>query len=159
MKQLNIIAACSENRVIGRAGRLPWKINEDWNYFIRKTKGGTIIFGRKAFEEFGYPFSGSQTIVLTHNHEWRCKDVIVATSLQDALNRAQELGNEIWIGGGQHVYEETITMADTLYLTVIHAEVEGDVYFPVWDSFFTKTISRHESRNDDFRYTFFVFAK
>ena len=110
MKQLNIIAACSENRVIGRAGRLPWKINEDWNYFIRKTKGGTIIFGRKAFEEFGYPFSGSQTIVLTHNHEWRCKDVIVATSLQDALNRAQELGNEIWIGGGQHVYEETITM-------------------------------------------------
>ena len=158
-KQLNIIAACSENRVIGRAGKLPWKINEDWNYFLDQTKGGNIIFGRKAYEEFGHPFPERQTIVLTRNQEWKSKDVIVATSLQEALDRAQELEGEIWISGGQHEYEQAMPLADTLYLTIIHTEVEGDAYFPAWDTFFPKTISQNESRNDDFRYTFFVFEK
>ncbi len=159
MKQLNIIAACSENRVIGRAGKLPWKITEDWNYFLNQTKGGTLIFGRKAFEEFGHPFPDRQTIVLTRNREWTSKDIIVATSLQEGLDTAQKLEGEIWISGGQHVYEQAMPMADKLYLTLIHAEVEGDAFFPAWDSFFPKTISQCASRNDNFRYTFFVFEK
>ena len=158
-KPLNIIVACSENRVIGRSGKLPWKIAEDWNYFLIQTKGGIVVFERKAFEEFCHPFLQCETIVLTRNQNWKSKGVIVAASLEEGINKAQELEGRIWISGGQHVYEQAMPMADTLYLTLVHAEVEGDAFFPAWESYFPKIISQKKSRDDNFRYTFFVLSK
>ncbi len=159
MKPLNIIVACAVNRVIGRAGKLPWKIPEDWDYFLKQTKGGTVIFGRKTFEEFNHPFPECRTVVLTRNPDWKSEGVIVAPSLEEGIDKAQAFDGEIWISGGQQVYEQAISLADTLYLTLVHDEVQGDAFFPAWETYFPKIISQNESSNENYRYTFIIIEK
>lgn len=132
MSKIILIAALSENRVIGKDnGGLPWHIPEDLEHYTSTVSGGTVIYGRVTFEGAGK--NGENTIVLSTNDDWSNEDdnVYHASNTREALEIAEELKPEnIYIGGGQRVYEEYLDIADEMVLSHIHGEYEGTVYFP-----------------------------
>ena len=160
LKPLNIIVACAENRVIGRAGRLPWSIPEDFSSLQKKTLGNIVVLGRVCFQSWPSAMPGRQPIVLTRDTSLAKPGVRVASSLPVALAIADELPGEIYICGGQRVYEETMLMAEKpvrpirLHLTLVHADVPGDRFFPDWTHLSWRELSRRESGDANYRYTF-----
>lgn len=156
---LNVIVACGRGRVIGKNGRLPWKIKEDWEYFLRVTKTGTLVMGRRCFAEMGSYTRERNVIALSRNPDVDFSGVRKACSLREALKIAEKDDGDIWICGGRKVYEEALPLADRLYLTFIDANFDGDVFFPPWEDLFTKEISKRESIDSGYRLTFLILAK
>lgn len=161
-RAFNLIVACSENRVIGRNGQLPWRIPEDWQHFRKQTSGSTVVLGRISFESWRSVLENDRTaIVLTRNRALARDRVQVACSLTEALSLAETLPPEIYVCGGQRIFEEAILRpeAQRLYLTEIHAQIEGDRSFPEWRGIFTKVISLRESADQNYRYSFSVLER
>ncbi len=125
-----IIAAVARNGVIGVGGDLPWRISEDLARFKRLTMGNALVMGRRTFESIGHPLPGRTNIVLTRRDRWSSEGVSVATSLEEALALAAEDGLDVYVAGGAEVYETALDLADTLELTEVDAEPEGDTWFP-----------------------------
>ena len=156
-KPLQLIVACAENRVIGRARKLPFHIPEDKAWFQEKTAGQTVVLGRICFETWPKVLAdGRQPVVITRDASLASDRVRVAASVTDALTIAQTLPGEIMICGGQRIFEETLPLADRILLTLVHAEVPGDTYFPEWRHLPWREITRRESSDDHYRYTFSV---
>ncbi len=132
---LSIIAAISENSVIGREGGLPWRLPADLRHFAALTTGHCIIMGRKTFQAIGRQLPGRTSIVLTRAGDVALPDgVITVGSLEEALCVAAANGdNEPFIIGGETLYRESLPLADRLYITVVHEEVFGDAHFPEID--------------------------
>jgi len=130
--KISVIAAMSQNRIIGRDGALPWHLPTDLARFKSITTGHTVIMGRKTFESVGQPLPNRRTIVITRNNDYQCAGVLIAHSLDEALNHAAR-EDEIFILGGEAVYRIALPRADRLYLTIIHATIEGDTHFPPFD--------------------------
>lgn len=128
---VSLIAAMSTHRVIGRAGALPWKLPDDMKFFMRTTTGHTIIMGRKTWESFpgGKPLPNRRHIVITRQAGYVAEGAEVVATLDEAIELAADDGEVFVIGGGQ-IYEQAITRAQRIYLTLVHADVEGDVLFP-----------------------------
>jgi dihydrofolate reductase len=127
-----IIAAMSENRLIGRAGALPWRLPADLKRFKALTGGHTIIMGRKTFESLGRPLPDRTSIIVTRNRAYRAAGALIAHSLEEALEKAGADGKVFIIGGGE-IYRQALPLADRLELTIIHAVLDGDTYFPEFD--------------------------
>ena len=157
-KPVYMIVACSENRVIGRDGGLPWDLPEDSAYYATMTEGGIVIEGRKVYEELGRAMPNRKTIVLTRNPERRFPDAETASSLGAALEMAQHSAHPgpIWIAGGEQVYEEAMAVADKLFLTLVHDTYVGDTYFPEWDPPFSTILSKRTSSHKGVGFTFLV---
>ncbi len=154
-KPLNFIVACSENRVIGREGKLPWSIPEDMDHFHAMTRGQTIVLGRICYETWPRVLlDGRQPIVITRDQSLAQPGVHVAGTVDEAIAIAQTLPGEIMICGGQKIYEETLERTDRIYLTLVHAEVPGDVFFPEWRHLSWRETNRRESNDSNYRYTF-----
>ena len=154
-KPLNLIVACAENRVIGRHGRLPWHIPEDMEYFLHMTRGQTVVLGRICYETWPrVAMDGRAPVVITRQTALARPGVRVAASVDEALAIAQTLPGEIMICGGQRIYEETLERADRIYLTLVHAEVPGNVFFPEWRHLKWRETERRESRDANYRFTF-----
>lgn len=135
--RLAMIAAQSQNRVIGNNNKLPWYLPEDLKYFKRVTLGKPIIMGRKTFESIGRPLPGRTNIIITRNPDWTHDGagVRVVHSLQQAIELAESLAlvngfEESLVIGGAEIYALALPQADRLYLTQVHAEVQGDAHFP-----------------------------
>jgi dihydrofolate reductase len=161
-KLLNLIVACAENRVMGREGRLPWDIPEDFKFFEAKTAGQIVVLGRIGFQAWPrVTLDGRKPIVLTRNTALAREGVQVAGSLDEALAIAEALPGEIFICGGERIFAETMALSRPmrLYLTLIHATVEGDAYFPEWRHLPWREISWRESSDAHYRYTFFTLEK
>ena len=159
LRPFNIIVACAENRVIGRGGKLPWRIPEDWQYFRRQTANSTVILGRISFESWRSVLEdGRRAVVLTCKRALAGERVAVAGSFVDALTIAAKLPGEIYVCGGQRIFEEAIVhpLAQRLYLTEVHAHLEGDRYFPEWREQFPKLVSARDGADENLRYTFTV---
>lgn len=134
---LAIIVAQAENRVIGINNNLPWHLPEDLQYFKRVTMGKPIIMGRKTFESIGRPLPGRTNIVVTRDTEYQPDNVKVVHSLEAARDLAESVCtvngcDEAMVIGGSQIYEQALALADRLYLTQVHAEVEGDAWFPAF---------------------------
>jgi dihydrofolate reductase len=128
---ISLIVAMSENRGIGFQNRIPWRLSADLRRFKRLTMGHHLIVGRKTYESIGQLLPGRKIIVLTSKAEKQFEGVETAASLGEAIDLARSRGdNEIFIGGGAQVYEEGLPQAERIYLTVVHAKPEADVYFP-----------------------------
>lgn len=128
------MVAMAENRVIGRDGALPWHLPADFKRLKRLTIGHTLVMGRKTFDSIGKPLPGRRSIVLTRDPAWHHPGVDVAHRFDDALAMAAAAGeDEIFVFGGAGVFRRALPRADRLYQTLVHAEVEGDVYFPPFD--------------------------
>lgn len=156
-KLIHLIVACSENRVIGRAGRLPWSIPEDLAFFHAETAGQTVVLGRVCYETWPrVRADGRHPVVITRNRSLAQPGVEIAASLSAALVIAETLPGEIMVCGGERIYAETLALPRPLrlHLTLIHAEVEGDTFMPEWRHLPWRELSRRESADDHFRYTF-----
>ncbi len=132
---LALIAAVSENGCIGKDGRLPWHIAEDLARFKQLTVGKTVIMGRKTWESLPgqfRPLPSRQNIVITRRMDYSFPAGVESyPSIQEALDAHQN--EDIFIIGGGEIYQQTIGLADTLYITRVHQEILGDTYFPALD--------------------------
>jgi dihydrofolate reductase len=128
MSKVIIIAAIAKNNVIGKDGKIPWHIKEDFMHFKNLTLGCPIIMGRKTFESLPIkPLPGRQNIVVSrdfsHTH------TIVKPSIEDAISFCKD-EPKVFIIGGASIYEQAMKYANMLELTFIDRDYEGDVFFP-----------------------------
>jgi len=159
-KPLNLVVACAENRVIGRNGKLPWDISEDMEHFHRTTAGQTVVLGRVCYQTWPrVSLDGRQPVVITSNPTLIDSGAKVAASVDEALAIAQSLPGEIMICGGQRIYEETLDRADRIILTLVHAEIPGDTYFPEWHHLNWHESEKCESSDANYRYTFSILER
>lgn len=159
--RISIIAAMAENRVIGVNNALPWRLPEDLKYFRRLTTGHHVIMGRRNYESIGKPLPGRTNIVVTHNPDYAAPGCHVVYSIIDALQLAKD-DTEVFIIGGAQLYRQTLNRAGRMYLTLIHADITGDVLFPEfnWNEWEDVARCRHEP--DDrhpYAYSFITLDK
>ena len=130
-----LIAALSENRVIGRDNAIPWHYPADLRHFRRVTRGHAVVAGRKTYETFQTrPLPQRRNFVLTRNPAYWAAGAVVCQSLAEVLQRARSIGSEkLFVLGGAQIYEQALPLADEMILTHLPIEVEGDAYFPAWD--------------------------
>lgn len=145
---MSVIVAVAENGVVGRDNALPWHLPSDLQYFKRKTMGKPIVMGRKTFESIGRPLPGRANIIVSRSQGYSAKGAYVVESVDRALALAEELASadgehELMVIGGASIYAAAIPFADTLYITEVHAEIEGDVRLPVIDWSVWQEVSRH----------------
>ncbi len=132
--KITLIAAVAENRVIGRDGGLPWRLPEDLRRFKQRTQGHVVIMGRRTFESLAAPLPNRPAIVVSRSRDLDTGEATLANSLDEALDIARGRGeDEVFILGGSEIYAMALPLADRLVLTVVHAEIEGDTYFPEFD--------------------------
>ncbi len=127
--QISIIAAMAENRVIGRDNALPWRLPADLQHFKALTVGKPIVMGRKTWESLPGLLPDRIHIVITSDTGYRADGCIVVNSLQAALAAAGD-SPEIMVVGGALIYQQALPLAKRIYLTLVHAAVEGDTLFP-----------------------------
>ena len=133
-----LIVAIAENGIIGRGGELPWHLAADLRRFKRLTMGHAIIMGRKTWESIGRALPGRTSVVVTRQTDYDPGDprVLVAPGLDEAIQEAGQADvdqDQVFIIGGAAIYAEALPKADRLYLTRVHATIEGDVSFPPID--------------------------
>ena len=162
-----IVVAVAENGVIGRNNALPWRLPEDLKYFKRVTMGHPIIMGRKTFTSIGRPLPGRTNIVVTRQRDWEAEGVKVAHSLEQALQIAEAQAtidgvDYAMVIGGADFYQQTLPQAQRLYLTEVHAQVEGDAYFPSFDKSAWQERGRQRYEADEtnpYAYSFVILDK
>ncbi|WP_298734170.1 dihydrofolate reductase [uncultured Chitinophaga sp.] len=130
---VSAIVAAAENNAIGRDNQLPWRLPADLKYFKQTTMGKPIIMGRKTFESLGKPLPGRPNIVITRQADYAREGLIVTASLQEALDAASTFDtDEVFITGGAEIFAQALpSLIQRVYLTRVHANVEGDTFFPV----------------------------
>ena len=126
---ISLIVAASANNVIGAQGELPWRLPDDLRRFKEVTMGKPIVMGRKTWESIGRALPGRQNIVITRQEDFVAEGCDVVGSVDAALAAAGDAA-EVMVIGGSQVYALFLPDADRLYLTRVHAEVEGDAFFP-----------------------------
>lgn len=128
---VSIIVAASENNVIGIKNRLPWNLPADLQFFKNTTWGFPIIMGRKTFESMGKPLKGRQNIVITRQQDYTRPGIIVVNTIADAIREAEKQDvQEIFITGGTEIFLQAFPLVNRIYLTRVHATVNGDAFFP-----------------------------
>jgi dihydrofolate reductase len=131
---VSLIAAMDRNRGIGKDNQLPWRLPADLKRFRELTTGHHLIVGRKTYESIGKPLPGREMIIISRDAAYKAEGCIVTTSLEKALEIARGRGEqEVFIGGGAEIYRQAIDDGDRIYLTLIDAEVNADVFFPAFD--------------------------
>lgn len=130
--QLALIAALARNRVIGRDNRLPWRLPADLRFFKQTTMGKPLLMGRRTWESIGRPLPGRRMMVLSRDPNYQAPGCTVARSLDEALDVAGAVP-EIMVIGGASLYEQTLPLAEHLYLTRVEADLPGDTWFPEWN--------------------------
>lgn len=141
--RMSLIVAVSDNGVIGRGGDLPWHLPADLRRFRELTMGHHLVVGRKTWESIGRPLPGRSMIVVSRGRPSLPAEVEGADSLDAALARAREAGeDEVFVAGGAAIYALALPAADRIYLTRVHAEVDGDVLWPGTDPEAWREVSR-----------------
>ncbi len=144
--RISLIAAMAQNRVIGRAGAIPWKLPGEQLFFKRITLGHTVIMGRKTFDSIGRPLPGRTNVVISRRTDLRPEGCFMAQSLRGALELCPAGEQEAFIIGGGQLYAAAMPITDRIYLTVIPVLVDGDAFFPKISAVeFAITASEHVS--------------
>ena len=138
----------ARNRVIGRNGDLPWQLPADLQHFKSVTMGKPIIMGRKTFESIGRPLPDRKNIVVTRRANFISDGVLISNNLTAAIALGKAIASEdnvdeIMVIGGGEIYAKALSDADRLYLTEVHADIDGDTFFPALD----RGLWREKSRN------------
>jgi len=159
--KISLIAAMADNRVIGIENRLPWSLPADMKWFRQNTLGKPIIMGRKTFDSIGKALPGRKNIVVTRDMKFSADGCDVVHDIETGLGLVSDV-DEVMIIGGASFYKQTLCKADRLYLTLVHAEIEGDAWFPNIDFSNWTEISRetHEAdEKNEFNYSFVIFDR
>jgi len=158
---VSIIVAASTNNVIGAGGKLPWKIPDDLKRFKRLTMGKPIVMGRLTFDSIGRPLPGRQNIVITRQPGFVARGSDVVDSPAAALRAAAD-ADEVMIIGGSQIYDLFLPTADRIYLTRVHAEIDGDACFPDIDDNEWTLVEResHEAgEGNEYAFDFLTYAR
>lgn len=139
MAEIVLIAAVPKNGVIGADNDMPWRLSSDLKRFKQMTLGKPVVVGRKTFLSFGgKPLPGRPHIVISSDPEYAPEGAEAATSLEAALERAEQIAgetgvSEVCVIGGGRIYRQAMPLAGRLEITEIDAEPEGDTHFPAID--------------------------
>ena len=141
---ISLLVAASTNNAIGKNNQLLWHLPNDLKFFKNTTWGGVVVMGRKTFESVNKPLPGRTNIIITKQPNWHAENVVVANSLEDAIAKATALHfKEIFIIGGGEIYKQSMEIANRIYLTKVHTEIDGDTFFPALGNDWKLTSSQH----------------
>ena len=155
-----IISATSENNVIGKDNDLPWYLPADLAHFKNLTSGKYIVMGRKTYESVGRPLPNRTNIVVSRNPDFIAAGCETVSSLSDAIKKTG--GKDLFVCGGSEIYKQALEVADIMYLTRIHAVVEGDTYFPDFDDSLWTIVERKDFLPDEknkYSYSFITYKR
>jgi dihydrofolate reductase len=163
---IHLIVAAAENNAIGKDNRLLWRLPEDMKFFKEKTSNHCVITGRKNYEsipEKFRPLPGRTNIVVTRQEKYEAPGAIVVSDIAAALQRAKELGEEeVFIIGGGEIYQQTISIADVIWLTRVHHSFDALTFFPQLDESLWKEVWREEhavNEKHDYAFTFLKYER
>lgn len=146
---LSLIVAMDKNRVIGLNNDMPWHLPNDLRYFKERTTGHTIIMGRKTFESLGRVLPNRKHLVLTRSDKTFPEEVEVIHTIEDILQYVKDYPQEkIFIIGGGELFKHMLPHVNTMYITEIDEQFEGDVFFPFFDEAEWKLISKEKGPKD-----------
>ncbi|SDF14693.1 dihydrofolate reductase [Dyadobacter soli] len=153
--QLYIIAAMSENHVIGLNNNLPWHLPDEWAHFRRVTEGKAFIMGRKSFEAPDALHSEYRNVIITSRPPAHAgPNVEYAKDISGAIALLSD-ETDVFILGGASIFQQMLSLADRMYLTIVHAQVAGDAYFPAFDmADWELASSEFHGADDDHAYSF-----
>ena len=157
-----MIAAMDINNLIGKNGKLPWKLPNDLQHFKALTYGGTLLMGRKTYESLGKGLPNRTNFVLTSQKDYKTEQAITVHNAKEIQVWMGESISELFIIGGASLFAKSESKATKLYITRINHEFEGDIYFPEidWDSW--KLISSVKGLIDEknaYPHTFEMYTK
>lgn len=158
--RISLIAALArKDRAIGFQNALLWYIPEDFRHFKETTSGHAIIMGENTYRSIGRPLPNRKNIILSQDPAFAPPGCVVVRSLEEALAQARIVEpEEVFICGGASVYRQFLPLADRLYLTLVEGEYEADTFFPDYVAFH-REISRRESGDGSYRYSFVMLEK
>ena len=158
---ISIIVAMDRRGTIGRENGLPWRLSADLKHVKAITMGKPIIMGRKTHESIGRALPGRENIIITHNSDYKSPGCTVFTNIDDALEHCR-YHEEVVIMGGAELYQQTLSRAARIYMTEVHAEVDGDTSFPRYKPDQWREVNREDYYKDDkneYDYSFVVLDK
>jgi len=157
---ITIIVAQAKNRAIGINGALPWHLSADLKRFKRLTTGHTIIMGRKTWDSIGRPLPDRHNIVITRAQGLVLEGAQTVTNLAAAIQAASN-GSEKFIIGGAEIYNLAMPIVDTIEMTLIHQNIQGDTYFPTIEPDIWKASKRSEHQDDasGLNYSFVTYKR
>lgn len=159
----SLIAAATENNVIGKNNDLPWHLPDDMKFFVQTTKGHHILMGRKNLESFGKLLPKRTNIILTRDPDFTYEGAVIFHDLKEAFLFAEQNGeDELMVIGGGEIYKQALPFADRIYLTRIHTEIEGDTFFPEFNQENWKVIHEEYHPKDEkhqYDFTFYTFER
>lgn len=151
------IAAMSENRVIGKAGKLPWHLPNDLRHFQKLTLHQHILMGRKTFLSLKQPLKHRSNYVLTRNNNIKYADVSIFHSKEEVLQSGLK---EVMIIGGEEIFKLFLPECVKIYLTIVHSVIDGDSYFPRFNNFIeTNNEYHHRDDTHKYDYSFITYIK
>lgn len=164
--ELVLIAAVARNGVVGRAGALPWHLSADMQHFRQLTRDCPVIMGRHTWDSLPAryrPLPGRSNIVVSRRSGWAPDGALVAPSLPAALRLASlRLGEprRVFVIGGAQLWREALPLADTLELTEVQADIDGDTHFPFWDrAAFDEVRREPQAPEGELRFHFVTYRK
>tara|TARA_B110001469_G_C9528135_1_gene262661 strand:+ start:239 stop:727 length:489 start_codon:yes stop_codon:yes gene_type:complete len=159
--KLAIIVATDEQGLIGKDNDLPWKLSADLQYFRKVTMGKPIIMGRRTHESIGRPLPGRKNIIITSYKAYQAEGCTVTNSMSQAIE-ACENAQEVMIMGGASLYQQWLPTADKIYLTQVHALLDGDTWFPDWNKEQWDEVSKEAypaDEKNEYPYSFIVYER
>ncbi|AEV33919.1 dihydrofolate reductase [Owenweeksia hongkongensis DSM 17368] len=151
---LTIIAAMAKGRVIGKDNDLIWHLPDDLKHFKNLTKGHHVIMGRKTYQSMGKPLPGRTNIVITRQKDFKADGCILVNNIEEGIQKAEGDSQPFIIGGGE-IYKQALKYAQTMELTEVNGEFDGDTFFPTFDEKQWKEVSRtHHPVDEKHKYSF-----
>lgn len=165
--RLSMMVAKASNNVIGRNNKLPWYLPNDLKYFKQVTFGKPVIMGRKTWESLKGPLPGRTNIVITRQPDYQAEGAKVVATVDDAITMAENVAfiegqEEAVIMGGAEIYVLALPQTERLYLTEVHADVEGDTFFPEYDTSEWQEVGREDFTAEGpnpYDYSFVVYER
>ena len=156
--KISLIAAIDEAGGLGKDDELLFKIPSDLKRFRRLTTGNPVVMGRKTYDSIGHPLDDRTNIIVTRNQDFSADDCLIANSIEEAFDLSEShlggvIGEEVFVIGGGQIYEQTIDLADKLYLTIVKGGYDADTFFPDYSQF-DKIVYEKLGEYKDYKFKF-----
>ncbi len=158
---VSLVAAASDNNVIGKGNALIWRMPADMKFFKTLTTGHTVVMGRKTYESMGRPLPNRKNIIITRNKDYKAEGCVVFSSFQEVVEYCKA-EPEVFVIGGAEIYHQIIHTANKIYLTRIHQHFDGDAFFPdipenEWEQ--SSSVDFEADEKNPYAYTFIEYLR
>ena len=150
--KISLIAAKSENNVIGNGAIIPWAVKGEQLIFKALTFHQWVLVGRKTFASMGVLPNRKYAVITRSTTFEKQKNVIPFNGIETALAELSKITDTVFIAGGGQIYTNSISEVDVIHVSTIHKKVAGDIYFPEIPENFTKIFTQHFTSNIDYTY-------